>query len=81
MSKRSVKKTLKGPALFLLIGKVHTESHKDSQKTRKWQRNVVWGGRTSFSHHAHPHNGKKYGIAPWSRSWKRTEAKEDFLSS
>lgn len=48
MSKRSVKKTLKGPALFLLIGKVHTESHKDSQKTREQQRNMVWGGEDIF---------------------------------
>lgn len=44
MSERSVKKTLQGPALFLLIGKVHTESHKDSQRMRTWQRSVVLGG-------------------------------------
>lgn len=53
MSKRSVKKTLKGPALFLLIGKVHTESHKDSQKMRKRQRNVCGvGGHLSAVMHS-----------------------------
>lgn len=70
----------KGPALFLLIGKVHTESHKDSQKTRKQQRNVVWGGEDIFQPPSTPpQNGKSYAIVPWSSSWKRTEAKGGLL--
>lgn len=48
-------KTLKGPVFFLLICKVDTDTLKDSQKMRKQQTEVVWGGvRTSLNHHAAP---------------------------